>query len=153
MGPSGDPDPAGEMDPNAMGDDPMGNMNNGQLDPQMDNPDMDGGADMPMGDENDPNINAIMGVVKQLSPDDQDAVEAYAKSMLKRDETKMGNDGAPEGGEQPPMMESFIFTKGQLKKINENLAINEPEKDNDRLPKKSAKTKNKKSPFMGPKFN
>lgn len=151
MGPSGDPDPAGvPMDDPNMGGDSMGTMDNGQLDPQMGGgPDM-GGEEPPM----DGGDDSTMSIINQLSPEDREAVRSYAESMLSRDEEQNGPDmgGDPNGG--APMMESFVFTKKQIKSINENLQNMEPEDDdkNKGLEKKKGKNISKKSPFKAPQF-
>jgi hypothetical protein len=52
------------------------------------------------------------------------------------------------------MMESFIFSKKQIRKINENLLPTEPdEKDDKQLEKRKGQNLTKKSPFKSPKFN
>ena len=125
---------------------------NGQLDPgAMDAGMEDGGAEGdPMGGEDDAEgDDSTESIIKQLSPEDREAVRSYAESMLARDETA---GDAPEE-ENGPMMESFVFKKGQLKKIHENLAVNEPEKDDNKMEKKRGKVLSNKSPFKSPKFN
>ena len=75
--------------------------------------------------------------------------------MLNKDESQPENQG-PEGGDMPQMpMESVIFTKGQLKKLNEDLGLGmDAERDEQRLSKRTDKTnkKVKSSPFNSPKF-
>lgn len=158
-GPTGDPAGAPMDDPN-MGGDPMGTMDNGQLDPQMGGgPDM-GGEEPPM-DGGEGGDDSTMSIINQLSPEDREAVRSYAESMLSRDEEQNGPDmggeeppmgGDPNGG--APMMESFVFTKKQIKAINENLQNMEPEDDdkNKGLEKKKGKNISKKSPFKAPQF-
>ena len=69
------------------------------------------------------NDDSTMGIINQLSSDDKDAVRSYAESLLKKyeNEEEPIDDGlnmeAPVGGN---MSESVIFTKGQLRAINEN---------------------------------
>ena len=177
--PMGDPgmgDPGMGGDP--MGGDPgMGNMNDGQLDP----PDM--GGDMggepgpldgaPMGAEGEgEGDDSTMSIINQLSPEDREAVRSYAESMLSRDETKgedMGGEEPPmDGGEAPmggdpgmgpdpnggaPMMESFVFSKKQIRSINENLPVTDLKKREDKVnDKKKGNNTPKKSPFNSPKF-
>lgn len=156
-----------------MGGDPMGGDvppdGNGQLDPDMGGDPMGGDPGMEGGEgEGD---DSTMSIIDQLSPEDREAVRSYAESMLSRDEAQGGAEGGPDdmGGEppmdggpdmgpdqggQPPMMEQVVFTKKQLKKLNEAISIMEPEKDDDekRLEKKKGKSVNKKSPFNSPKF-
>ena len=145
--PSGDP-MAGEQPPmdgqdTAMGDDPM-----------MGDPAMGGGE----GDD------STMSIINQLSNEDREAVRAYAESMLSRSEGGQESPASEDpmmdepamGGEQQPMMESFIFTKKQLKYLMENFGPTEDEiqKQDKRkpLPKKKEKTVSTKSPFNSPKF-
>ena len=65
-------------------------------------------------------------------------------------------DDPAMGGEQQPMMESFIFTKKQLNTLMENFGPTEDElqKQDERkpLPKKKEKTVSNKSPFNSPRF-
>lgn len=146
--------PAGPENPDGMND------GNGELDPNLDAPmddpeaGMDGGVDDAAGDD------STMSIINQLSPEDREAVRSYAESMLSREEDSP--DATPEGDEAPapapedggaPMMESFIFTKGQLKKIHENLLPTEPEKEKNQVEKKHGKKLSDKSPFKSPKFN
>ena len=159
----------GMEDPSMGGEPPMDGM--GGTDGQL-NPDM--GGDAPMDDE--PPMDGEMGgeegddstisIINQLSPEDREAVRSYAESMLSRDESNgegmeeeppMGGDEpvpGPDGqGNEPPMMESVIFTKKQLKKINENMMTMKT--DDEKGPKKMSKKGNslgKKSPFNSPKF-
>lgn len=83
---------------------------------------MDMNNETPM-DDAPVNDDSTMGVINQLSSDDKDAVRSYAESLLKKyenEEEPIGdglNMEAPVGGN---MSESVIFTKGQLRTINEN---------------------------------
>ena len=163
--PSGDPmvdgDPmAGEQPPMDGQDPAMGG------DPMMDDPTMGGdpmaGEQPPM--EGEDGDDSTMSIINQLSDEDREAVRAYAESMLSKSE---GGQEAPAGegpmmddpsmgGEQQPMMESFIFTKKQLNTLMENFGPTEDElqKQDERkpLPKKKEKTVSNKSPFNSPKF-
>ena len=163
--PSGGPmmggDPmAGEQPPMDGQDPAMGG------DPMMDDPAMSGD---PMGGEQPPmeggeGDDSTMSIINQLSDEDREAVRAYAESMLSKSdggqEAPAGEDpmmGDPAmGGEQPPMMESFIFTKKQLNTLMENFGPTEDELQNQDerkpLPKKKEKTVSGKSPFNSPKF-
>jgi len=149
---------------------------NGQLDPNMGMDDGMGGEPPMDGGEGEEGDDSTMSIINQLSPEDREAVRSYAESMLARDESggsegpdagmggdPMGGDPGMGGGEppmgpdqggQPPMMETVIFKKGQLKRINEALNIIEPEEktDDKGLEKRKGKTVNKKSPFNSPKF-
>ena len=133
----------GEEDPAAMGGEPMG-----------DAPEMGGEAPAPEEGGDDSTIS----IINQLSPTDREAVRSYAESMLNREEDTASD--APEGEEAPlpddgqaPIMESFVFTKGQLKKIHENLLPTEPEKEKLQKEKKHSNKLSGKSPFKSPKFN
>ena len=99
-----------------------------------------------------------MSMFNELSTEDKEAARKYIESMLNKDESQENNDevdGPSNEIEQMPM-EAVIFTKGQLKKINENIGINiDDEKTEKILSKRTDKTKNKvkNSPFNSPKFN
>ena len=169
--PAGDPmmggDPAMGGDPIAGEQPPMDGQDPAMGgDPMMGDPAMDGdpmaGEQPPMeGGEGD---DSTMSIINQLSDEDREAVRAYAESMLSKSEggqeAPAGEDpmmGDPAmGGEQPPMMESFIFTKKQLNTLMENFGPTEDElqKQDERkpLPKKKEKTVSGKSPFNSP-FN
>lgn len=151
-----DPAMGGEEQPPIDGQDPA--MSG---DPMMSDPAM-GGEQPPMeGGEGD---DSTMSIINQLSDEDREAVRAYAESMLSRSEDGQESpvsedpmmDGPAMGGEQQPMMESFIFTKKQLKSLMENFGPTEDElqKQDKRkpLPKKKEKTVSTKSPFNSPKF-
>ncbi len=159
---AGEQPPMNGQDP-AMGGDPMAG---GQ--PPMDGQDPAMGGD-PMAGEQPPmeggeGDDSTMSIINQLSDEDREAVRAYAESMLSKSEggqeAPAGEDpmmGDPAmGGEQPPMMESFIFTKKQLNTLMENFGPTEDElqKQDERkpLPKKKEKTVSGKSPFNSPKF-
>lgn len=155
-GPTGDPagapmdgmaDGNGVLDPTMGGEPPMGN------EPPMDEPAAEGGED-----------DSTMSIINQLKPEDREAVRSYAESMLSRDETQdedpamggeeeMGNGPIPDAqGDGQPMMESVVFTKGQLKHIHENFNNNEKEKENNGN-NKMRKNTSKNSPFNAPKFD
>lgn len=133
----------GMLDPNMGGEPPMDGSDMGG-EPPMDGP--EGGDD------------STMSLFNQLSDEDKEAARGYIESMLSRDETQ---DAADEMGGEPmppqdggPMMESFIFSKKQIKSINENLLPTEPEeKDDKQLEKRKGQNLTKKSPFKSPKFN
>ena len=158
----------GEMGANApMGQDMMGAettdqttggqpMDDGEMpmngqDMPMDQPPMDGGemGDVPANDDSTENI------ISQLSdPDDVEAVRNFALYYLDKEK----NGGNQVGGE-PPMMESVVFTKKQLKKIHENFQINNDDELKHRknkekgLQRKRTSNTSKNSPFNSPKFN
>ena len=91
--------------------------------------------------------DSTMDIINQLSPDDREAVRAYAESMLSRDETKTGdNTAAPQ--EPDVMME---ITKGRLKKVQETLLSNmEDDKTNSIRKQKKVNKGNVGSPFNSP---
>lgn len=137
---------AGGATPEDMGAEPMG-----------DAPEMGGEEGAPAPEEG--GDDSTVSIINKLSPTDREAVRSYAESMLNRSEDSAGE--APEGEEAPlpddggqgPIMESFIFTKGQLKKIHENLLPTEPEKEKNQIEKKHSNKLSDKSPFKSPKFN
>lgn len=152
----GDPNAMG-MDPNAMYGDPnaMGmdqNMAGGGPNDMGEDPNAMGGDPNAMG--GDPNADGGDGsddttsIINQLSDTDKEAVRSYAKSMLNKSDSQQENGDA---GNQP-MMESVVFTKKQLNKIQENFGPSQDElmKKNDRkgLPKKISKSGS--SPFNSP---
>ena len=84
-------DPMGGPDPSMGGEDPMGGQDPMMGPPPADgdgqlNPDMGGMDDSGMGGEGDGPDDSTMSIINQLSPEDLDAVRAYAESMLSRDE-------------------------------------------------------------------
>ena len=167
----GDPSMGG--DPNAMDGDPSmggGDTNDMGGDPSMDDdpnemggdPSMDGepnemGGDPSMdGEPSNAENDDTMSIINQLSDTDKEAVRKYAESMLSRDETKSDGESIEMDGEQPPMMEQVIFTKKQIKKINENLLQTTDDSDcrDERKPLDKRQSKiSKKSPFSQPKFS
>ena len=144
----GDPMTGGDMGGDPMADDPMagGDMAN---DPMANDPMAGGdmGGDPMAGGEGD---DSTMSIINQLSPEDKEAVRAYAESMLSNSNN---NDAAPMGGEEP-VMESVIFTKKQLRTIMEGIGVTDDESVvSDRgLNKKKDKSVSKKSPFNSPRF-
>ena len=129
-------DPMAADDPNAMPEEPMSGEEGG---------------------------DSTMDIINQLSPDDREAVRAYAESMLARDETKLGGEEtAAPGSEAPvpaapeaqaPMME---IRKGDLKRVQKRLSEEmfwEPgeKKNSDRVQKKVNGGKNNfNNPFSSP---
>lgn len=163
MGPSGGPgDPGAPMEDPSMG----GGMDDGQLNPDMgvdpmggEEPPMDGGEGGETGDD------STMSLFNQLSDDDKEAARGYIESMLSRDEGNKGDMGGeepmpegptgPEGGPGDagaPMMESFVFSKKQIRTLNENLPVMDMKKDDVVNDKKKGGNTPKKSPFNSPKF-
>ena len=120
----------------------------------------DMGDDMSNGPEDD---DSTMSIINQLSDTDREAVRAYAESMLSRSESQgdMGPEGdeaadMPDNNNGGPMMETFMFKKGQLLQLNEKLGTkNKQEKDVDNKPlakKNTSKTVSSKSPFAPKRF-
>lgn len=153
MGGTQNSDPSSNMgeDPN-MGGDPnaMGGAKNG-------NPNAIGGTEsegpneMPNDDENQGDGgDSTIDIINQLSDKDRETVRSYAKSLLK-------GSGAQDGeNEQPPIAESVIFSKKQIKAISENLMDvdnNNKEQNLGNNRKKKHRQVSKKSPFSAPKFN
>ena len=164
--PSGDPMAGG--DPMSDGQPPMDGQPPVDGQPPMDGQDPAVGGD-PMGGEQPPmdgeeGDDSTMSIINQLSDEDREAVRAYAESMLSKSkgeqEAPAGEgpmmDDPAMGGEQQPMMESFIFTKKQLNTLMENFGPTEDElqKHDERKPlqKKKERTVSDKSPFNSPKF-
>ena len=158
MPPMGD---ASSVDPN-MGADPMMPPTDGQnigagdgMEPAGEPmPDMGGEPEGGEGSGDD-----TMSLFDELSDEDKEAARKYIESMLTRDEsqegTDMGNEMPDMGGAPQMPMESVIFTKGQLKKINESLGAGmDDEKDDKKLTQRTEKTnsKVKSSPFNSPRF-
>ena len=109
------------------------------------------GGDPAMGDNAD---DSTVSIINQLSPEDKEAVRAYAESMLNRAENPTAGGSDSMGGEEPPMMESVIFTKKQLKTLTESFRGDNKETEDDKkqLNPKKAQNVSKKSPFNSPKF-
>ena len=138
---------------------PMGNIPQSQegMENSMEEPmNMNADMDSEMGDEmNDDMINnsendETMEIINQLSSEDKRAVEAYAESLLKKNDNE---ETADESNMEQSMTESFIFTKKQLNRLMENFGPT-----NDELESKKQKTSKiekitiQDSPFNSPKF-
>ena len=163
--PSGDPmaggDPMSDGQPPIDGQDPAVGGDPMTHDTAMGGDPMDGAQPSMDDGEGD---DSTMSIINQLSDEDREAVRAYAESMLSKSkgeqEAPAGEgpmmDDPAMGGEQQPMMESFIFTKKQLSTLMENFGPTEDElqKQDERkpLPKKKERTVSDKSPFNSPKF-
>ena len=100
--------------------------------------------------------DSTISIINQLSPSDKEAVRAYAESMLNRSESnnENGTDMVDGSMEEGPMMESVVFTKKQLKKINESFRSTSNKEDDTKtvLNKKKTQTVSRKSPFNSPEF-
>lgn len=150
------------QDPNAMGMDPMA----GGMDPNA-GMDMngDGIPDDPnaMGGEEGIDGMDVQGLYDSLPDTDKDAAEGYLKYLKRK------NEGNPEGdvqntmpAEDPnamagqPMMESVVFSKGQLKKIHENLEngiLDKKETEDKPNGTKKERKDTSKSPFGAKRFS
>ena len=160
-GPMTDGQPPVDEQPPIDGQDPAVSGDQMTDDTAMDGDPMGGGQPPVDGGEGD---DSTMSIINQLSDEDREAVRAYAESMLSKSEggqeAPAGEgpmmDGPSMGGEQQPMMESFIFTKKQLNTLMENFGPTEDElqKQDERKPlqKKKERTVSDKSPFNSPKF-
>lgn len=169
MGGASDVPPMGDMGPTGPEGDPAGapdagmdgmNDGNGQLDPNMGpmggEPPMDGD---PMAGGEEGSDDSTISIINQLNDKDKETVRAYAESLLSTEEENDGQDepmdGEDMGGQDPnaaPMMESFIFTKKQLKKLNENFNDKDREEKNKGNNKARGKNTAKDSPFKSPRF-
>ena len=122
------------------------------------------GEEMPEDGMDDSNMNEkvkeITDISNELDEKGQETILKYARSV--KDNSNSGKDSSePEmGNEEPQMpMESVVFTKGQLKRINESFGVGmddekDDEKDDKKLTKRTDKTINKvkSSPFNSPRF-
>lgn len=119
----------------------------------------------PEGGEATGKVKEIMDTANQISEKDQDTLLKYARSLKDASE-EAGNEAGMPGGEpmpqqdpsmgggQPPMMESVVFTKKQIRKLNENFGEMEQELDRKEEPKKTTRIKdNKVGPFDPPQKN
>ena len=138
-------DPMAGGDPNAMPEDPMA------------------GADPAAGGEEGIDGMDVQGLYDSLPNEDKDAAEGYLKYLKRKNE-----EGGVEGGEpmagpnampadpmaQQPMMESVVFSKKQLKQIQEQIGTS-GEKEPEEKPLSSKKNQkfNSKSPFGSKRFN
>ena len=141
-------DPMAGGDPSMGGEDPSIGMGQGV------------GEEMPEDGVDDSNMNEkvkeITDISNELDEKGQETILKYARSV--KDNSNSGKDSSePEmGNEEPQMpMESVVFTKGQLKRIDENFGVGmDDEKDDKKLTKRTDKTikKVKSSPFNSPRF-
>lgn len=168
-------------DPNMnMGGDPNMDMNAGADpmmggDPSMDmNAGADPGMDMGMGGEPNAdrqkkeiqkNIGKACDDFRNYQGQDKEELTKWVEGMLDSilDDSdsagisdEEGGEPMPDdmGGEPTPQVESVIFTKGQLNKINEMIGVgNEEDKDEQPNNEKKQKVKNNNTPFDNPKLN
>jgi len=136
-------------------------------------PAQDMGAEPPMPDGPEPPMDdmgggegggEIQSMFDGLNQEHQKAAKRYIQS-LEDQETEQGGTGdemdmgaqPPMDGGQAPMQESVIFTKAQLKKINESIGGMEDELSREKDIKHTTKTKADKnkpvSPFDPPRKN
>ncbi len=97
-----------------------------------------------------------------LTGQEADAAEGYIKYLLKNpynDEVANDVESVPvedPNATQQPMMETVVFKKSQLEKINEEFAcapLDQPEKEDKETTLKKKPGYKKKSPFSPKKFN
>jgi len=149
---------APQADPNAVPaapalDPTMGGDMNG--DGMPDDPNAMGMEEPAMGATDD---QAIMDAVTQLglSGDEADAAKGYIQYLLKNPyNDEADNEASTDMGmAQQPMMETVIFTKKQLEKVNEGVGFTDDEKKEDKKGPSTKKNKGwrKKSPFGAKKF-
>lgn len=139
-------------------------------------PDMgaDSGMDADMGGDVSGKVKEIVDTAKEISEKDQDTLLKYARSLKDASE-EAGANGAPgadagmgmdpgmgSGAGMPPaqggmpMQETVIFSKKQLRSINENFGEMNNELDREEKPTHTTKTDgktNKVTPFDPPKKN
>lgn len=156
--PMGDASSSLPQDPIAMGGEPpMGDMP-AEPEPPMD--DMGGEA------EASGKVKEIMDTANSISEKDQDTLLAYARSLKDASEEAGAGDMGGEMGAEPPMptapgqepmQESVIFTKKQVKHLNENLCAMDDELERDKALGHTTKLKSDKnkpvSPFDPPRKN
>ena len=116
--------------------------------PPMDTPAPDGMGGEP-GAELSGKVKEIADTANEISEKDQETLLAYARSL--KDASESAGAGQ-ENGETPseptppmPMNESVIFTKGQVRKINESLGNVDFDREHEKEVGHSTKTKNKNS--------
>ena len=101
----------------------------------------------------------VQGLYDSLPDEDKDAAEGYLKYLKRKNENGGNEQAGSEAGigamasdptmAQQPMMETVIFTKKQLNKINEGVGFTDDERkpENKNLSTKKNKGYRKKSPF------
>ena len=106
----------------------------------------------------------VQGLYDSLPDEDKDAAEGYLKYLKRKNENGGNEQAGDEAGmdamaadptmAQQPMMETVIFTKKQLNKINEGVGFTDDERkpENKNLSTKKDKGFRKKSPFGAKKF-
>ena len=142
-------DPMAGGDPSMGGEDPSMGMGQGV------------GEEMPEDGMDDSNMNEkvkeITDISNELDEKGQETILKYARSVKDNSNSEKDSSEPEMGNEEPQMpMESVVFTKGQLKRINENFGVGmDDEKNDKKLTKRTDKTINKvkSSPFNSPRFN
>ena len=157
--------PVGDASSSFQAEPPMDDMGNDAVpqDNEMPEPPMDNMGD---NEEASGKVKEIMDTANQISEKDQDTLLAYARSLKDAsEEAGVNNDemsseppmGAPMGGGETPMQESVVFTKKQLRTINENFGEMNGELDRDKKLGHTTKMKSDKnkevSPFDPPRKN
>jgi len=154
-------DPSMGNDPNAMGGDPnmMG------ADPGMDagmgaDPMAGGGNPNKAKEDIQKNIGKGCSDFRNYQGQDKEELGKWIEGMLDSVDDEDSEAGIGEDSEMPmdnqmPQMESFIFTKKQLDKINEEFGIDNMSKKDDivKTQQKSKKKINNNSPFSNPNLN
>lgn len=147
--------PQGDMMPPTDGQ----NLGSGDgFEPQGDDMNMGGETPDMGGNEPTGKVKEIMDTANAISEKDQDTLLKYARSLKDASEENGDEEGGdmPDMGGEPQMpMESFIFTKGQLNKLNEEFGIENlsGEKEDNKPNEKKLHKTSKKSPFDSPSFN
>ena len=122
--------------------------------PPMDAPD----GDAPAGGEGGGEIQSMFD---SLTPEHQKAAKSYIRSLEDQETdqnegaAQMGDAAAPMTPGQQPMMESVVFTKKQVRTLNENFGEMSDELNREHEPGHSTKMKKNKrvSPFDPPRKN
>ena len=159
MAQGGDPSMMGDADPSMdMGGDP------GMEDPMM------GGNNMGQGEGNpdrqrkeiQKNIGKACADFRNYQGQDKEDlskwVEGMLDSILDDSNAGIGDESEPDmdmSEEPAPQMESVIFTKKQLDKLNEEFGIENlsSKKEDETKIEKKQNTKNNNTPFSNPKLN
>lgn len=102
------------------------------------------------------NIGKACDDFRNYQGEDKEELSKWVEGMLDSilDDTDSAGISDEEGSEPMPQVESVIFTKGQLDKINEMIGVgNEEDKDDEPKNEKKQNVKNNNSPFDNPKLN
>ena len=138
------------------------NMMDPGMDMPMDDPNMmDSGMEGDMsGNDNMGESNETMDIINRLTPKDQEAVKAYAESLMSQNETPSNDESSnmdapiPDGlNMEEPVNETFIFKKSQLNKIMETFGDKRKKDGKENILSKKQKKVTKNTPFNAPDFN